>query len=114
LRHSDPRLTAGTYMDTTRLETASLIEKLPDFMDEKMGDTQLDTQATVVSSPDAALAVTVNGGSETCEHVSNIDESHDLTPAVAVCHAGHSDGGSRFESPSLRHFLLGNQQMTPE
>ena len=35
LRHSDPRLTTGAYTDTTRLETASLIEKLPDFLGEK-------------------------------------------------------------------------------
>ena len=110
LRHSDPRLTAGAYMDTTRLETAGLIEKLPDFMN----DTQLDTHATGASSPDVAQPVIVNGGDEGSEHVANIHESHDLTPAVAVCHSDHANDISRFESPSLRHFLLGNQQMTPE
>jgi integrase len=39
LRHSDPRLTAETYMDGTRLETASLIEKLPDYLNGKDTDT---------------------------------------------------------------------------
>jgi hypothetical protein len=57
------------YMDTTRLETASLIEKLPDFLDEKTNGTQLGTQATVANSPDVAQAVTANGSSENSEHV---------------------------------------------
>jgi hypothetical protein len=104
LRHSDPRLTTGTYTDTTRLETASFIEKLPDFLDEKSNDTQLDTQATVASSPNVAQAVTVKRGNEDSEHVENKGGSHDLTPAVAVCHSGQSDGVSEFESPSLRQF----------
>src|ERR1019366_4250304 len=39
MRHSDPRLTAGTYMDGTRLETGGLIEKLPDYMGGKATDT---------------------------------------------------------------------------
>ena len=106
MRHSDPRLTTGPYTDTTRLETASLIEKLPDFLGERMDGTQLDTQATVASSPAVAQAVTVSGGSQGCEHVENADESHDLTPAGAVCHAGQSNGVSEFESPSLRHFYF--------
>jgi integrase len=104
MRHSDPRLTTGTYTDTTRLETASFIEKLPDFLDEKSDDTQLDTQATVASSPNVAQAVTVKRGNEDSEHVENKGGSHDLTPAVAVCHSGQSDGVSEFESPSLRQF----------
>jgi integrase len=104
LRHSDPRLTAGTYMDTTRLETASLIEKLPDFMGEKVDDTQLGTHAPVVSGPDVAQAVTADWGSESSEHPANIDESHDLTSAVAVCHDGPLSGVSGFESPPLRHY----------
>jgi hypothetical protein len=104
LRHSDPRLTAGTYMDTTRLETASLIEKLPDFMGEKVDDTQLGTHAPVVSGPDVAQAVPADWGSESSEHPANIDESHDLTSAVAVCHDGPLSGVSGFESPPLRHY----------
>jgi integrase len=100
LRHSDPRLTTGAYTDTTRLETASLIEKLPEFVD----DTQLDTHATVASRPDVTQAVTDNGSSEGSEPVEGIDESHGLTPAVAACHAGQPNTVSGFESPSLRQF----------
>lgn len=48
LRHGDPRLTAGTYMDDTRLETASLIEKLPDYQEGKDTDTQLVTQTSIL------------------------------------------------------------------
>jgi integrase len=104
LRHSDPRLTAGTYMDTTRLETASLIEKLPDFLGEKLDGTQLGTQATVAGSPDVAQAVTENGSEELVKPIETKGDCHDLTPAVAVCHSGQSDGVSEFESPSLRQF----------
>jgi integrase len=104
MRHSDPRLTTGPYTDTTRLETASLIEKLPDFLGEKMEGTQLDTQTTVASSPAVARAVMAGRGNGNSEHVESTDESHDLTPVVAVCHAGQSKGVSEFESPSLRQF----------
>ena len=104
LRHSDPRLTAGTYMDGTRLETASLIEKLPDYQDGKDTDTQLDTQTTGTSSPAVARAVTLNAGAETPEHAASIDESHSLAECGAVCHTSQSEGSLGFESPSLRHF----------
>ena len=62
MRHCDPRLTAGPYTDTTRLETASQIEKLPDFTLDKTPDTQLGTQATVPASLDVTPAVTIGGG----------------------------------------------------
>jgi hypothetical protein len=106
LRHSDPRLTAGTYMDGTRLETASLIEKLPDYLDGKASDTQLGTQATVASSPGVAQAVTASGSFENSERAGNIDESHDLSPAVTGCHNEPSDTMPGFESPPLRQFDL--------
>jgi integrase len=102
LRHSDPRLTTGTYADTTRLETASLIEKLPDFMGEKIPGTQLGTQATGASSPDVTQAVTINKGIEVLKEIENRGESHGLTPAVAVCHVGQSDGVLGIASPVNR------------
>ena len=104
MRHSDPRLTAGTYMDGTRLETASLIEKLPDYLDGKANDTQLGTQATGASSPDVTQAVTASGSLESSAHVANIEESHGLSPAVAGCHSEPLKSLPGFESPSLRHF----------
>jgi integrase len=102
LRHSDPRLTAGTYMDTTRLETASLIEKLPDFID----DTQLGTHATGAGCSDMTQAVTKDGSSETSEHVENKSDCPSLTPIVAASHTVHESGVQEFESPSLRHFKI--------
>jgi hypothetical protein len=110
LRHSDPRLTTGAYMDTTRLETAILIEKLPDFLGEKNTGTQLGTQATVASSPGVSQAVTVKRGNEAAEHAENIGESHGLTSPVAVCHSGQSKGSVGFESPSLRHLTFRDRQ----
>jgi integrase len=102
LRHSDPRLTAGTYMDTTRLETASLIEKLPDFVD----DTQLDTHAIGASGRSVAQAVIASWGNGIVNAVANIDESPNLSQAVAVGHCVLINADSRFESPSLRHNLI--------
>jgi integrase len=103
LRHSDPRLTTGTYTDTTRLETANLIEKLPDFLGEKKDDTQLDTQTTGASCPGVSHAVTVNAGGGNSEHVGNTGESRGVAPVVTDCHVGQSNAVSGFESPSLRH-----------
>jgi integrase len=110
MRHSDPRLTTGPYTDTTRLETASLIEKLPEFMGEKNTDTQLDTQTTGASSLGVAQAVTVNAGDKTENLIANTDERHGLTSAVAVCHNGQPSGVSGFESPSLRHLTWRDQK----
>jgi integrase len=99
LRHSDPRLTTGTYTDTTRLETASLIEKLPDFMSEAATGTQPDTQATGANCPNVAQAVTVSKGIEGSKEIENTGESHGLTPAVTVCHGGQSNGVLGITSP---------------
>lgn len=88
----------------TRLETASLIEKLPDYLDGKANDTQLGTQATGASSPDVTQAVTASGSLESSAHVANIEESHGLSPAVAGCHSEPLKSLPGFESPSLRHF----------
>jgi hypothetical protein len=35
--------------------------------------------------------------------IENIDESHGLTPIVAICHSEQKSGDMGFESPSLRH-----------
>ena len=104
LRHSDPRLTAGTYMDGTRLETASLIEKLPDYVNGNKADTQLGTQATGASGHAVTQTVTANGCMKNAEPIANIEESHGLSPAVADCHGEPSTTLSGFESPSLRQF----------
>jgi hypothetical protein len=101
LRHSDPRLTAGAYMDTTRLETAGLIEKLPDFV----SDTQLDTQATGANSPDVSQAVTLNGSLETSESSATKGKCHSASLAVTNSHSDQPDGQGGFESPSLRQFF---------
>jgi integrase len=111
MRHSDPRLTTGPYTDTTRLETAGLIEKLPDFLGEKIDDTQLDTQTTVAGSPGAAHAVTVSGGKENSEHFENTGDCPPLSPAVALCHTAHSNGVSGVRiplSPPVSVFVTGS------
>ena len=104
LRHSDPRLTAGTYMDTTRLETASMIEKLPDFFGGKLDGTQLDTQAPVAGGRKVAQAVITNSDGESSEHPANKGDCHAVSLTVAVCHTDALSVGAGFESPPLRQF----------
>jgi hypothetical protein len=38
--------------------------------------------------------------------IENIDESHGLTPIVAICHSDQKSGDMGFESPSLRQFEI--------
>jgi integrase len=104
LRHSDPRLTAGAYMDTTRLETADLIEKLPDFVGGAKTGTQLGTQATGADSLFVSQAVNVNWTNGIAKEFANIEQSHGSTLSGVICHIPSNDGCLRFESPSLRHF----------
>jgi integrase len=103
LRHCDPRLTAGTYTDTTKLETAGAIERLPDFVVEEGQDTQVGTHATVPTGPLESPAVTANTGEGDAKAVENNGDCHSLAGAVAMCHNGQTGAYSGFESPSLRH-----------
>jgi integrase len=103
LRHSDPRLTAGTYMDTTRLETASLIEKLPDFLGQRIDDTQLGTQSTGGAGHELSRPVMENGSGEFVKPIDTKGDCHTLSLAVAISHGDQANGVSEFESPSLRH-----------
>jgi integrase len=106
LRHCDPRLTAGPYTDTTRLETASQIEKLPEFITEKSDDTQLGTHATISASLAVSSAVIINGGNEDSKAIENKGDCHALADGVTACHTNQSGTVLGFESPSLRHFNL--------
>jgi hypothetical protein len=105
LRHCDPRLTAGPYTDTTRLETARSIEKLPDFLSAPVDGTQLGTQAPVACSPDVPQAVTANGSLETSELHAIKGECHSASLAVINSQSDQPSGQRGFESPSLRQSL---------
>jgi integrase len=108
LRHSDPRLTAGAYTDTTRLETASLIEKLPDFLSDgqRTNDTQLGTQSTGGAGHGLSRPVTENGSGELVKPIEAKGDCHALSLAVATGHGDQPIGQREFESPSLRHFKI--------
>ena len=108
-RHSDMRLTMKTYTDAAQLPLAATVRGLPAF-----DDSHIDSQTLVADGPAVSPAVTGLKSIKVGETIGNIDESHGLTPAVAICHSEQTNGDWGFESPSLRHFLLGNQQMTPE
>lgn len=106
LRHSDPRLTTGTYVDTTRLETANLIEKLPEFGGEKPDDTQIDTQATGASRLEESGPVTTDGGGANRQSIENTEDCRALACAGASGHGNLPNPVAEFESPSLRHFCF--------
>jgi integrase len=89
LRHCDPRLTAGPYTDTTRLEIASQVEKLPDFLGENAPDTQLGTQTTGSVGHVVSPAVAVNGGESVSKPVENKGDCHALASSVTT---GHEEG----------------------
>ena len=97
-RHSDMRLTMKNYTDVAQLPLAATVRKLP-----SIGDSQIDSQTLVADRPAVSPSVIglkpIKGG----KTIGNIDESHDLTPAVTACHAVDESGVVGFESPSLRH-----------
>lgn len=113
LRHCDPRLTAGTYTDTTRLETASQIEKLPDFLGAKGNDTQIDTHATVISGHSASSVVTMGAGAESAKEPVNTGDCPCMAGVVIDCHSDLPNLSEEFESPSLRHFFLHRSFVIP-
>ena len=86
LRHCDPRLTSGSYTDPTRLETAGLVEKLPDFCGGKNQVTQLGTQTTGAPGHGVSLAGTVNGGAESSKEAENKGVCHSLSCAGTPGH----------------------------
>jgi hypothetical protein len=88
---------------------AATVRGLPSF-----GDSQIDSQTLVADRPAVSPSVIGLKSIKVGKTIENIDESHGLTPTVAICHSEQKSGDLGFESPSLRHFLLGNQQMTPE
>jgi len=108
-RHSDMRLTMKTYTDAAQLPLAATVRGLPSF-----NDSQIDSQTLVADRPAVSPAVIGLKAIKVGKTIENIDESHGLTPTVAICHSEQKSGDLGFESPSLRHFLLGNRKMTPE
>jgi integrase len=108
-RHSDMRLTMKTYTDVAQLPLAATVRGLP-----SIGDSQIDSQTLVADRHTVSPSVIGLKPIKVGKTVGNIDESRSLTPVVALCHSGQPSGDMGFESPSLRHFLLGNLQMTPE
>jgi integrase len=97
LRHCDPRLTSGSYTDPTRLETAGLVEKLPDFSGGKNKYTQLGTQTTGATRHGVSLVGTMNGGAESSKEAENKGDCHSLSCAVTPCHGSSEEpvGGVR-------------------
>jgi integrase len=97
-RHSDMRLTMKTYTDVAQLPLAATVRGLP-----SIGDSQIDSQTLVAGSPLVSPSVIGLKSIKVGKIIENIDESRDLTPAVALCHSEQANGVMGFESPSLRH-----------
>jgi hypothetical protein len=103
------RLTMKTYTDAAQLPLAATVRGLPAF-----DDSQIDSQTLVAGGQFVSPSVIGLKSIKVGKTVGNIDESRNLTPVVALCHSEQPSGDLGFESPSLRHFLLGNRKMTPE
>jgi integrase len=99
-RHSDMRLTMKTYTDAAQLPLAATVRGLPSF-----DDSQIDSQTLVADGPAVSPSVIGLKAIKVGKTIENIDESHGLTPTVAICHSEQKSGDLGFESPSLRHFL---------
>jgi integrase len=97
-RHSDMRLTMKTYTDAAQLPLAATVRGLPSF-----NDSQIDSQILVADRPAVSPAVIGLKSIKVGKAIENIDESHGLTPIVAICHSEQKSGDMGFESPSLRH-----------
>ena len=97
-RHSDMRLTMKTYTDVAQLPLAATVRALP-----SIGDSHIDSQTLVADRPAVSPAVIGLKSIKVGKAIENIDESHGLTPTVAICHSEQKSGDLGFESPSLRH-----------
>ena len=104
-RHSDMRLTMKTYTDVGQLPLREVMDTLPGF-----GDSRIDSRNLGATGPTVASSVPNNGAMKTEKSLDNTGESHDSTPAVAICHSEPSTGVSGFESPPLRQFHSGDRQ----
>jgi integrase len=91
-RHSDMRLTMKTYTDLAQLPLAATVRQLPPF-----GDTQIDTQTSVVNSPGVSPSVLGLKAIKVGKSAGNIDGNHSLSLAVA---AGHEKSEWRREGDS--------------
>ena len=100
-RHSDMRLTMKTYTDAAQLPLAATVRGLPSF-----GDSQIDSQTLVADRPAVSPSVIGLKSIKVGKTIENIDESHGLTPTVAICHSEQKSGDLGFESPSLRQISL--------
>ncbi len=96
-RHSDMRLTMKTYTDVAQLPLAATVRGLP-----SIGDSQIDSQTLVADRPTVSPTVIGLKPIKVGRTIENIDESRNLTPAVALCHSEQANGEMGFESPSLR------------
>jgi hypothetical protein len=100
-RHSDMRLTMKTYTDAAQLPLAATVRGLPSF-----DDSHIDSQTLVADRPAVSPVVIGLKSIKVGKAIENIDESHGLTPTVAICHSEQISGDLGFESPSLRQFLF--------
>jgi integrase len=101
MRHSDPRLTAKTYMDASLLPQAEMIGRLPSF--NKKG-TRKGTQKTVSKGKDMSAPVHLDSWDENSEPLDLKAFSPEMAPHVPNCpewemvEAGGIEPPSEYES----------------
>jgi len=94
-----------TYTDVAQLPLAATVRGLP-----SIGDSQIDSQTLVNDRPTVSPTVIGLKRIKVGKTIENIDESRNLTPAVALCHSEQANGEMGFESPSLRQFCFRDRQ----
>ena len=96
MRHSDPRLTAKTYTDSTLLPMAEAIRRLP-WCGEK--GTEKGTVSLVKSGSDESACVHAPAALVIAESAENTGKSADLYPCVSTGTVGMHGGGGGSRTP---------------
>jgi hypothetical protein len=88
MRHSDPRLTAGTYTDTKRLGLRAAVGKLS--LKASQGDSQIDLQK--IGGGGRSVSLPVANGSLQDPHETLVNTGGKSLP-VTYCHNLSMNGG---------------------
>ena len=95
MRHSDPKLTAKTYVDPMLLQKAQAVRGLPSFMAMVLEKgTQKGTHSIVKTCPNVSQGVQLAGVNPAGENRENTEERRDISASVSMCpQMGNGSGG---------------------
>ena len=94
-RHSDMRLTMKTYTDAGQLPLREVMDTLPSYG----GDSRIDSRNLVPAGQTVSRPVHEIVETKPKQTFANKGGSHDLTPAVALCHSEPQSGAEGVRIP---------------